>query len=150
MRVRLLKIKYLTQANMARYITFVICFLWSTSMTITDNSSSRIDLVIGGFFGVNITDGGWSTATAIPAFEMALDHVNSDPNVLTNYKLKYVWRDSKVRKMPYKIERNKFNALAQIMHFWNIARIFQKTPRVLTRLSKSRLCFSKNDIHSGV
>ena len=150
MRVRLLKIKYLTQANMARYITFVICFLWSTSMTITDNSSSRIDLVIGGFFGVNITDGGWSTATAIPAFEMALDHVNSDPNVLTNYKLKYVWRDSKVRKMPYKIERVKFNDLAQIMHFWNIARIFQKTPRVLTRLSKSRLCFSKNDIHSGV
>ncbi|KAM7428279.1 hypothetical protein ABFA07_020719 [Porites harrisoni] len=64
-------------------------------MTITDNSSSRIDLVIGGFFGVNITDGGWSTASAIHAFEMALDHVNSDPNVLTNYKLKYVWRDSK-------------------------------------------------------
>ena len=150
MRVRLLKIKYLTQANMARYITFVICFLWSTSMTITDNSSSRIDLVIGGFFGVNITDGGWSTASAIPAFEMALDHVNSDPNVLTNYRLKYVWRDSKVRKLPYKIERDKFNDLAQIMHFWNIARIFQKTPRVLTRLSKSRLCFSKNDIHSGV
>ena len=135
---------------MARYITFVICFLWSTSMTITDNSSSRIDLVIGGFFGVNITGGGWSTASAIPAFEMALDHVNSDPNVLTNYRLKYVWRDSKVRKMPYKIERDKFNDLAQIMHFWNIARIFQKTPRVLTRLSKSRLCFSKNDIHSGV
>ena len=135
---------------MARYITFVICFLWSTSMTITDTSSSRIDLVIGGFFGVNITDGGWSTASAIPAFEMALDHVNSDPNVLTNYKLKYVWRDSKVRKMPYKIERVEFNDLAQIMYFWNIARIFQKTPRVLTRLSKSRLCFSKNDIHSGV
>lgn len=112
---------------MAKYITFVICFLWSTSMTITDNSSSRIDLVIGGFFGVNITDGGWSTASAIPAFEMALDHVNSDPNVLTNYKLKYIWRDSKVRKMPYKIERDKFNDLAQIMHFWNIARIFQKT-----------------------
>ena len=95
-------------------------------MTITDNSSSRIDLVIGGFFGVNITDGGWSTAAAIPAFEMALDHVNSDPNVLTNYKLKYVWRDSKVR-MPYKIERDKFNALAQIMHLRNITRIFQKT-----------------------
>ena len=135
---------------MARYITFVICFLWSTAMTITDNSSSRIDLVIGGFFGVNITDGGWSTASAIPAFEMALDHVNSDPNVLTNYRIKYVWRDSKVRKMPYKIEREKFNDLAQIMHFWNIAKIFPKTPRVLTRLSKSRLCFSKNDIHWGV
>ena len=29
--------------------------------------------------------------------------------------------------MPYKIERNKFNALAQIMPFWNIARIFQTT-----------------------
>lgn len=112
---------------MARYITFVIYFLWSTYMTITDNSSSRIDLVIGGLFGVNITNGGWSTAAAIPAFEMALDHVNNDPNVLTDYKLKFVWRDSKVIKMPYKIERDKFNALVQVMHLRNTARDFQKT-----------------------
>ena len=76
------------------FLLIICCFFWTTSIKIT-NSTSRKELYIGAFFGVNITDG-WSTAGVIPAFEMALHHVNNNPNILTDYELKYVWRDSKV------------------------------------------------------
>ena len=94
--VKMLTNTHFPQANMARYFRLIICCLWSTSSTNPDNSTSKTDLYIGGFFGVNITDGGWSTAGVIPALEMALDHVNNDSNILGDYQLKYVWRDSKV------------------------------------------------------
>ncbi|KAJ7383923.1 hypothetical protein OS493_024608 [Desmophyllum pertusum] len=80
---------------MANQFLFVICCVLLTSTTKCDNSTSKIDLYIGGFFGVNIKDGAWSSAALIPALEMALDHVNNDSNILVDYRLKYVWRDSK-------------------------------------------------------
>lgn len=76
------------------FLLIICCFFWTTSIKST-NSTSRKELYIGAFFGVNITDG-WSTAGVISAFEMALHHVNNNPNILTDYELKYVWRDSKV------------------------------------------------------
>ena len=81
---------------MARHIIFIFGCLLSTSQDGGSNSTSKIDLYIGGFFGVKITDGGWSTAAVMPALEMALDHINNDSNILTDYQLKFVWRDSKV------------------------------------------------------
>ena len=81
---------------MANQFLFVICCVLLASTTKCDNSTSKIDLYIGGFFGVNIKDGAWSSAALIPALEMALDHVNNDSNILVDYRLKYVWRDSKV------------------------------------------------------
>ena len=85
---------------MYNQLSFIICsfccVLLTSSATKTDNSTPKIDLYIGGFFGVNIQEGGWSTAGVIPALEMALDHVNSDPSILVDYQLKYVWDDSKV------------------------------------------------------
>lgn len=77
------------------FIFIICCFL--TSFAKSDHSTSKTDLYIGGFFGVNIKAGAWSTAALIPALEMALDHVNNDSNILADYHLKYVWRDSKVR-----------------------------------------------------
>ena len=68
-----------------------------TSTAKRENSTSKIDLYIGGFFGKNIKAGAWSSAALIPILEMALDHVNNDSNILVGYQLKYVWRDSKVR-----------------------------------------------------
>ena len=67
-----------------------------TSSAKRENSTSKIDLYIGGFFGKNIKAGAWSSAALIPIVEMALDHVNNDSNILVDYQLKYVWRDSKV------------------------------------------------------
>ena len=75
----------------------IICCAFLTSTAKSENSTSKIDLYIGGFFGKNIKAGAWSSAALIPVLEMALDHVNNDSNVLVDYQLKYVWRDSKVR-----------------------------------------------------
>ena len=79
----------------AHFIFTVFCFL-SIFVVESANATSKIDLYIGGFFGVNIKDGAWSSAALVPALEMALDHVNNDSNILADYQLKYVWRDSKV------------------------------------------------------
>ena len=80
----------------SNFLVFIICCFLLTFTAKSDNSSSKIDLYIGGFFGVNIKDGAWSSAALIPALEMALNHVNNDSSILTDYQLKYVWRDSKV------------------------------------------------------
>ena len=74
---------------------FIYCAVL-TSTAKGDNSTSKIDLYIGGFFAKNIKDGGWSSANLIPALEMALDHVNNDSNILVDYQMNYVWHDSKV------------------------------------------------------
>ena len=81
---------------MANKSLFIICFALLTPTTKCDNSTSKIDLYIGGFFGVNIKKGAWSSAALIPVLEMALEHVNSDSSILVDYQLKYVWNDSKV------------------------------------------------------
>lgn len=80
----------------SQLLSLFICCALLTSTAQCDNSTSKIDLYIGGFFAKNIKDGGWSSAALIPALEMALDHVNNDSNILVDYQLKYVWRDSKV------------------------------------------------------
>ena len=75
---------------------FILCYFLTTSSM--KDVSSKKDLYIGGFFGVNITEAGaWSSAALIPALEMALDHVNNDSSILADYQLNYEWRDSKVR-----------------------------------------------------
>ena len=84
---------------MEKHFLFIVCCLLSTSAVESGNYTSKYDLYIGGLFDVNITDGGWSTAAVIPVLEMALDHINNNPNILRDYQLKYVWRDSKVTAM---------------------------------------------------
>ncbi|XP_068698706.1 gamma-aminobutyric acid type B receptor subunit 2-like isoform X2 [Montipora foliosa] len=85
-----------TQQMTSERVIFIICYFLSTSTVNSEDASCKKDLYIGGFFGVNISENGaWSSAALIPALEMALDHVNNDSNVLVEYQLKYVWRDSK-------------------------------------------------------
>lgn len=81
---------------MATNYLFIFSCLLATSSINGDSFKSKIDLFIGGFFGVNITEGAWSSAALIPILEMALDHVNNNSNILADYRLKFVWRDSKV------------------------------------------------------
>ena len=83
--------------RMASQLLVIFCSVLLTSTANSENSTSKIDLYIGGFFGKNIKAGAWSSAALIPILEMALDHVNNDSNILVDYNLKYVWRDSKVR-----------------------------------------------------
>lgn len=77
------------------HVTCLLYCIVLTSFTKCDNTTSKIPLYIGGFFGVNIQEGAWSTAEVIPSLEMALEHVNNDPSILVDYQLKYVWNDSK-------------------------------------------------------
>ena len=81
---------------MATNYLFIFSYLLATSSINGDSFKPKIDLFIGGFFGVNIKDGAWSSAALIPILEMALDHVNNNSNILADYQLKFVWRDSKV------------------------------------------------------
>ena len=86
---------------MANQYQLLMCLFSYVLLTIANktdhgNSMTKIDLYIGGLFGVNVKNGSWSTAGVIPALEMALEHVNSDPAILVNYQLKYVWNDSRV------------------------------------------------------
>ena len=86
---------------MANQYQLFMCLFSYVLLTISNktdhgNSTTKIDLYIGGLFGVNVKNGSWSTAGVIPALEMALEHVNSDPGILVNYQLKYVWNDSRV------------------------------------------------------
>jgi len=83
--------------RMASQLLVMFCSVLLTSTAKSENSTSKIDLYIGGFFGKNIKAGAWSSAALIPILEMALDQVNNDSNILVDYNLKYVWRDSKVR-----------------------------------------------------
>ena len=78
-----------------RFICPFYCILLTFAAK-TEKSTSKMNLHIGGLFGVNVAKGSWSTAGVIPALEMALDHVNGDPSILVDYQLKYVWNDSKV------------------------------------------------------
>lgn len=83
---------------MTKPFMFILCCFLSTSSVKNADISSKKNLYIGGFFGVNITETrAWSSAALIPALEMALDHVNNDSSILADYQLNYVWRDSKVR-----------------------------------------------------
>ncbi|KXJ12256.1 Gamma-aminobutyric acid type B receptor subunit 1 [Exaiptasia diaphana] len=51
-------------------------------------------LYIGAFFGVNVSDGGWSSQALIYSLELALHHINNDSTILKDYRLWYEWRDS--------------------------------------------------------
>ena len=83
---------------MSNPFMFILCYFLTTASVKNADVSSKKNLYIGGFFGVNITEAGaWSSAALIPALEMALDHVNNDSNILADYQLNYEWRDSKVR-----------------------------------------------------
>lgn len=60
------------------------------------NNCTKKELWVGAFSTVDTSGGGWNSAGAIPAIEMAVEDVNNDSSILTNYTLKMSWRDTKV------------------------------------------------------
>ncbi|XP_077989914.1 gamma-aminobutyric acid type B receptor subunit 2-like [Glandiceps talaboti] len=55
--------------------------------------NAKTNLTLLGFVPVQIASGGWSTGGMIPAIDMALDDVNNNSDILTNYELSWRWVD---------------------------------------------------------
>ncbi|XP_077989916.1 gamma-aminobutyric acid type B receptor subunit 2-like [Glandiceps talaboti] len=57
--------------------------------------NAKTNLTLLGFVPVQIPSGGWSAGGMIPAIDMALDDVNNNSDILTNYELRWQWEDDK-------------------------------------------------------
>ena len=60
-------------------------------------------LYIGGLFGIDTSRGGWNSAGIIPAVQMAIDEINNNSDVLRNYHLELLIKDSQVCKVNTKL-----------------------------------------------
>ena len=74
--------------------------------TVVPPEGGKIPIHIGGFF--SLPGGGWDGSGVLVATEMALDHINADPNILEDYELKMVWSDTMVSLTTY-----------TLTHFWS-------------------------------
>lgn len=99
-------------------------------------------LYIGGLFGIDTSRGGWNSAGIIPAVQMAIDEINNDNEVLKDYHLKLLIKDSEcnvgeaVRRTLEYISSGKPKItflgpgcskaampVAEAIHYWNIVQI---------------------------
>ncbi len=55
--------------------------------------ANKTALYVGAFFPFG---GGWNGSGVIPAVQMAIDDINSRPDILPGYELKMVWNDTQV------------------------------------------------------
>lgn len=55
-------------------------------------------LYIGGLFGIGTSRGGWNSAGIIPAVQMAIDEINNSSDILKDYHLELLIKDSQVGK----------------------------------------------------
>lgn len=55
-------------------------------------------LYIGGLFGLDTSRGGWNSAGIIPAVQMAIDEINNSSDILRDYHLELLIKDSQVGK----------------------------------------------------
>ena len=53
----------------------------------------KIPLYLGGYFPLG---GGWDGSGFVVSSQMALDHINNNPNILEDYELRMVWNDTQV------------------------------------------------------
>ena len=65
------------------------------SRSISSSSGGKTPLFLAAFFPFG---GGWDGSGVIPAVEMAFDHINGREDVLQDYELKMVWKDTQVRQ----------------------------------------------------
>ncbi|XP_072031852.1 gamma-aminobutyric acid type B receptor subunit 2-like [Amphiura filiformis] len=57
-----------------------------------DDTDNRIPLYLSAYFTLG---GNWDGSGILPAVEMALDHINENPDVLQGYQLKMIWNDTR-------------------------------------------------------
>ena len=94
------RIKQLTIFTLVSILKLSLCQDADTTTTYDttfipslSSTGDRIPLYIGGYFPLG---GGWDGSGNIVAAEMALDHINNNPNILEDYELLMVWNDTQV------------------------------------------------------
>jgi hypothetical protein len=66
------------------------------ALALISRVGGKIPLTLAGFASIDILDGGWSSAGCIPAIDMALRDVNTRTDVLDEYELGWVMKDTRV------------------------------------------------------
>ncbi|XP_031551321.1 gamma-aminobutyric acid type B receptor subunit 1-like [Actinia tenebrosa] len=134
------------------------------------NNCTKKELWVGAFSTVDTSGGGWNSAGAIPAIEMAVEDVNNNSSILTNYSLRMSWRDTKcnrgygVRQLVdfIQLPRDKApimligggcsvgtEATAEASHYWNLVQIAYSANSMALSDSKMypllyRTCYSES------
>ncbi|XP_078359757.1 gamma-aminobutyric acid type B receptor subunit 1-like isoform X1 [Oculina patagonica] len=99
-------------------------------------------LFIGGLFGIDTSRGGWNSAGIIPAVQMAIDEINNSSEILKDYHLELLIKDSQcnvgeaVRRTLEYISSGKPKIMflgpgcskaampvAEAIHYWNVVQI---------------------------
>ena len=65
----------------------------SSNSTISEDLGKKIRIYVGGFFGFG---GAWDSSGALPAVEMAFEHINTRDDILSEYEIEMLWNNSKV------------------------------------------------------
>lgn len=58
--------------------------------------SGKKELYIGAFLSMTFEDSGWLAAGSLPAIQIAFEDVNNSTDILKDYELKMVLKDTKV------------------------------------------------------
>jgi gamma-aminobutyric acid type B receptor len=58
--------------------------------------SCKKDLYVGGLISIDVSKGGWSSAGVLPAVQIALEDINNSTEILKDYELKMIPKDTKV------------------------------------------------------
>ena len=72
-----------------------LCFFLLLPL-IFSHCKAKETLYIGGLFGIDTSGGGWNSAGTIPAIQMAIDEINNNTEILKDYHLQLLIKDSKV------------------------------------------------------
>ena len=67
-----------------------------TFLTLTTGSSSLTNITLGGLFSLGGSGSDWDGSAILKAAELALQHVNNHPHVLSDYYLNIEVKNSKV------------------------------------------------------
>ena len=85
---------------MAEHLSFTAIGYFLTTLTflsVTTGISSLTNITLGGLFSLGGPGSDWDGTATLKAAEMALMHVNNDPDVLPGYFLNIDTKNSKVR-----------------------------------------------------
>ncbi|CAH3104404.1 unnamed protein product [Pocillopora meandrina] len=140
-----------------------LCFFLLLPL-IFSHCKAKETLYIGGLFGIDTSGGGWNSAGTIPAIQMAIDEINNNTEILKDYHLQLLIKDSKcnvgeaVRGTLEYISSGKPKIMflgpgcskatmpvAEAIHYWNIVQIgFSNSSPLLSSKAVFPLYFRTN------
>ncbi|RMX44624.1 hypothetical protein pdam_00002738 [Pocillopora damicornis] len=140
-----------------------LCFFLLLPL-IFSHCKAKETLYIGGLFGIDTSGGGWNSAGIIPAVQMAIDEINNNTEILKDYHLQLLIKDSQcnvgeaVRRTLEYISSGKPKIMflgpgcskaampvAEAIHYWNIVQIgFSNSSPLLSSKAVFPLYFRTN------